>query len=119
MNFRFSRASPRGASAHGFLAVRRSWRGSGVACFWATSLEKYRRRDRAHLVPPNVGWMQQSPAVRRRAIFRSEAREVLGSETARLRMASRRRGCRVAARGARAALDDADAGLPEPQIVGG
>jgi len=23
-----------------FLAVRRSWRGNGVACFWATSLEK-------------------------------------------------------------------------------
>src|SRR6516225_2364998 len=23
-----------------FLAVRRSWRGNGVACFWATSLKK-------------------------------------------------------------------------------
>ena len=31
--------------------------------------KKYWRRDCAHLVPPNVGWMQQSPAVRRRAIL--------------------------------------------------
>jgi hypothetical protein len=31
--------------------------------------KNYRRRDRDHLVPPNVGWMQQSPAVRRRAIL--------------------------------------------------
>jgi hypothetical protein len=33
----------------------------GGGLFWATSLEKnYRRRDRAHLVPPAAGWMQQS-----------------------------------------------------------
>src|SRR5262249_6978050 len=35
--------------------------------------------------------------------FRSEAREVLGSETARVHHAARRHGSRVAARGARAA----------------
>src|SRR5262245_45288438 len=40
-----SRRHPRKFSLKRFLAVRRSWRGSRVACFWATSLEKiYRRR---------------------------------------------------------------------------
>src|SRR6516162_10033618 len=35
-----SRRHPRKFGQKRFLAVRRSWRGSGVACFWATSLEK-------------------------------------------------------------------------------
>jgi hypothetical protein len=47
-----------------------------------------------------LGWMQQPPAVRRRAIFPVGAREVLVSETTRVHHAARRRGSRVAARGA-------------------
>src|SRR5262249_60477370 len=39
--FRFSaRPHPRKFGVKRFLVVRRSWRGNGVACFWATSLEK-------------------------------------------------------------------------------
>src|SRR6516225_8381598 len=34
------RPHPRKFGQKRFLAVRRSWRGNGVACFWATSLEK-------------------------------------------------------------------------------
>src|SRR5262249_16060994 len=52
--FKFSsRPHPRKFGVKRFLAVRRSWRGNGVACFGATSLKKnFRRRDRDHLVPP-------------------------------------------------------------------
>src|SRR5262249_1793102 len=52
--FKFSsRPHPRKFGQKRFLAVRRSWRGNGVACFWATSFGKnYRRRDRDHLIPP-------------------------------------------------------------------
>src|SRR5262245_34257987 len=40
-DFKFSsRPHPRKFGQKRFLAVRRSWRGNGVACFWATSLEK-------------------------------------------------------------------------------
>ena len=35
-----SRRHPRKFGQKRFLAGRRSWRGNGVACFWATSLEK-------------------------------------------------------------------------------
>src|SRR6516164_3283118 len=35
-----SRRHPRKFGQKRFLAVTRSWRGNGVACFWATSLEK-------------------------------------------------------------------------------
>src|SRR5262245_55921694 len=35
-----SRRHPRKFGQKRFLAVRRSWRGNGVACFWATSLKK-------------------------------------------------------------------------------
>src|SRR5262249_20420331 len=39
--FKFSsRRHPRKFGQKRFLAVRKSWRGNGVACFWATSLEK-------------------------------------------------------------------------------
>src|SRR5215475_7161864 len=48
-----SRRHPRKFGLKRFLAVRRSWRGNGVARFWATSFGKnYRRRDRDRLVPP-------------------------------------------------------------------
>jgi hypothetical protein len=44
-----------------FLVLREVASAEGGGLFWATSLEKnYRRRDRAHLVPPAAGWMQQS-----------------------------------------------------------
>ncbi len=49
---------------------------------------------------------QQSPAVPRCAIFRSEAREIPASEPARVHHAARRRSGRVASRGARAAGDE-------------
>src|SRR5262245_1868841 len=42
----------------------------GWPVFGPPPWKNYRRRGCAHLVPPNVGWMQQSPAVRRRAILR-------------------------------------------------
>src|SRR5262252_181197 len=35
-----SRRHPRKFGQKRFLAVRRPWRGNGVACFWATSLEE-------------------------------------------------------------------------------
>src|SRR5262245_49132942 len=68
--------------------------------------KKYRRRDRAHLVPPNVGWMQQPLPFGGVLYFRSEAREASGSETAQVHHFTRRCGG-VAARGARAATCDA------------
>src|SRR5262245_10409679 len=41
----------------------------GQPVFGLPPWKKYRRRGCAHLVPPNVGCIQQSPAVRRRAIL--------------------------------------------------
>src|SRR5262249_57984656 len=43
-----------------FLAVRRSWRGNGVACFWATSLEEIIGGVIAIISFRPGGWMQQS-----------------------------------------------------------
>src|SRR6516165_5262893 len=101
-----SRRHPRKFGLKRFLAVRRSWRGNGVACFWATSLEKifggviaiisFRQEDGCSSLP-----------CRGVLSFRSEARETLGNETARFHHAARRRGGRMAARGARAATGDA------------
>src|SRR5262249_48291356 len=74
-----------------FLAVRKSWRGNGVACFWATSFGKnFRRRDRDHLVPPR---RMDAAVCRARGVlsFRSEAREASSSETPRVHNAARRR----------------------------
>src|SRR5262249_56874807 len=51
-----------------FLAVRRSWRGNGVACFWATSLEKIFGGGLAIISFRPGGRMQQS-AVPRCAIL--------------------------------------------------
>src|SRR6516225_11600158 len=83
-----------------FLAVRRSWRGNGVACFWATSLEKiFGGRSRSSRSAQEDGC--SSLPCRDVLSFRSEARETLGNETARVHHASRRRGCGLAARGAR------------------
>src|SRR5262249_4262601 len=60
-----------------FLAVRRSWRGNGVACFLDYLLGKnFRRRDRDHLVPPR----RTDAAVCRAEVcfpFGSELRETL------------------------------------------
>src|SRR6516165_3885750 len=100
-----SRRHPRKLALKLFLAVRRSWRGSGVALFWATSLEKIIGGVIAIISFRPGGWMQQS-AVPGVLSFRSEAREVSGSETAPVHHAPLRRGC-VTARGARAAAGDA------------
>ena len=51
-----------------FLAVRRSWRKNGVACFWATSLEEIIGGVIAIISFRPGGWMQQS-AVPRCAIL--------------------------------------------------
>src|SRR5262249_20671655 len=48
--------------------------------------------------------------------FRSEAREVLGSETARVHLAARRRGGRMATRGARAGAGNAGNRIPQRRI---
>src|SRR6516162_644201 len=48
-----SRRHPRKFGVKRFLAVTRSWRGNGVACLWATSLEKiFGGAIAIHLVPP-------------------------------------------------------------------
>src|SRR5262245_2423219 len=73
---------------------------NGVACFWATSLEKIFGGVIAIISFRPGGWMQQS-AVPRCAIL-SEAREASGSETARVHHGARQRSGRLAARGARA-----------------
>src|SRR5215472_18797472 len=51
-----------------FLAVRRSWRGNGMACFWVTSLEEIFGGVIAIISFRPGGWMQQS-AVPRCAIL--------------------------------------------------
>src|SRR5262249_35567504 len=89
--FKFSsRRHPRKFGQKRFLAVRRSWRGNGVACFWATSLGKIFGGVIAIISFRSGGWMQQS-AVPRCAILsvRSMGVEASGSET---RSVVRRRG---------------------------
>ena len=67
--FKFSsRRHPRKFGLKRFLAVRRSWRGNGVACFWATSLEEIIGGVIAIISFRPGGWMQQS-AVPRCAIL--------------------------------------------------
>src|SRR5262249_37211278 len=72
-----SRRHPRRFGLKRFLAVRRSWRGNGVACFCATSLEEIIGGVIAIVSFRPGGWMQQS-AVPRCAI---RAQEASGSET--------------------------------------
>src|SRR5215471_3634034 len=55
-----SRPHPRKFGLKRFLAVRRSWRGNGVACLWATSLEKIFGGVIAIISFRPGGWMQQS-----------------------------------------------------------
>ena len=71
-----SRRHPRKFGQKRFLAVRRSWRKNGVACFWATSLEKIFGGVIAIISLRPGGWMQQS-TVPRCAILSGEARESL------------------------------------------
>src|SRR5262249_5257493 len=53
--FKFSsRPHPRKFAQKRFLAVRRSWRGNGVACFELPPWKKYRRRARDHVVPKRM-----------------------------------------------------------------
>src|SRR5262244_4592664 len=63
--FKFSsRRHPRKFGQKRFLAVRKSWRGNGVACLWATSLEKTFGGGLAIISFRPGGWMQQSAAPR-------------------------------------------------------
>src|SRR5262247_3394202 len=102
--FKFSsRPHPRKFGQKRFLAVRRSWRGNGVACFWATSLEKIFGGVIAIISFRPGGRMQQS-AVPRCAILSVGSTGVTSSEAARVHIACRRGGGRVAARRARAAI---------------
>src|SRR6516225_9696690 len=92
--FKFSsRRHPRKFGQKRFLAVRRSSRGNGVACFWATSLEKIFDGVIAIISFRPGGWMQQSavPKVcypfgrehgRHRAVKRREFILALGSAAA-------------------------------------
>src|SRR5262249_60286717 len=67
--FKFSsKPHPRKFGQKRFLAVRRSWRGNGVALFWATSLEKIFGGGLAIISFRPGGWIQQS-AVPRCAIL--------------------------------------------------
>src|SRR5262249_7484213 len=76
----------------------------GVACFWATSFGKNIGGVIA-LISFRLTWDGYSSLLPFGGVlsFRSEAREVLGSETTRVHHAAQRRGTRMAARGARAA----------------
>src|SRR6516164_6462137 len=94
-----SRRHPRKFGQKRFLAVRRSWRGNGVACFWATSLEEIFGGVIAIISFRPGGWMQQS-GVPRCAILSGEPREASGSETPRVHNVARWCGGCVAARGA-------------------
>src|SRR6516162_4711441 len=94
-----SRRHPRKFGQKRFLAVRRSWRGNGVACFGLPPWKKF-----------SAAWSRSSRSAREdgcsslpcRGVlsFWSGAREASGSETPRVHHATRRRGC-LAARGAR------------------
>src|SRR5262245_57691742 len=80
-----------------FLAVRRSWRGNGVACFWATSLQEI-IGGVIDLVPLR----RMDAAVCHAEVcypFCREAREASGGETPRVHNVARWCG-RVADRGA-------------------
>src|SRR5262245_47315748 len=76
----------------------------GVACFWATSFGKNIGGVIA-LISFRLTWDGYSSLLPFGGVlsFRSEAREVLGSETTRVHHAARRRGGGMAARSARAA----------------
>jgi hypothetical protein len=101
-----SKPHPRKFGQKRFLAVRRSWRGNGVACFWATSLEEIIGGVTAIVSYRSGGWMQRS-TVPRCAILSVGNTGVTSSEAARVHIAARGRGGGVAARGARAAASDA------------
>src|SRR5215472_3799402 len=85
-----SRRHPRKFGQKRFLAMRRSWRGNEVACFWATSLEKIFGGVIAIIsFRPGVGC--SSLPCRGVLSFRSGAREGPGDETARFDLAACRR----------------------------
>src|SRR5262249_8428100 len=83
-----SRRHPRKFGQKRFLAVRRSWPGNGVACLWATSLEKIFGGVIAIISLRPGGRMQQS-AVLRCAILLVGSAGGTGNETARVHLGSR------------------------------
>src|SRR5262249_10224669 len=88
--------------------------GNWGACFWATSFGK-NIGGMIALISFRLTWDGCRSLLPFGGVlsFRSEAREVLGSEAARVHHAARWRGSRVAARGARGADDDADGRISE------
>ena len=101
-----SRRHPRKFGQKRFLAMRRSRRGNGVACFWATSVEKIIGGVLAIVSYRPGGWMQQS-AVPRCAILSVGSTEGTCSEQAITHRAAGRRGGGVATRGVRPSIDQA------------
>src|SRR5262249_22612860 len=73
----------------------------------------------AMLSPVSGHWPDRNPAAQQSAVcYSSEAREVLGSETARVHHAARRRD-RLAARSTRAATGNASDRLPACWLIRG
>src|SRR6516225_12119251 len=88
------------------------WRGSGLACFWATSLEEIFGGVTA-LISFRLQWDGCSSLPCRGVLsFLSEAREASGSETPRVHNVARWHGRRLAARSARAATAEACGRIP-------
>src|SRR5262249_52326290 len=112
-----SRPHPRKFGLKRFLLMRRGASGKGGGPVLGLPPRKnFRRRDRDPLVPPR--WKDAAVCPCRGVLsFLSEAREALGSETARVHHALRGRRGGVATRGARAAGADASRGVSEQQFA--
>src|SRR5262245_48385172 len=100
-----SRRHPRKFGLKRFLAVRRSWRKNGVACFELPPWKKFSAADSRSSRSAQEDGCSSLPC-RGVLCFRSEAREASGSETPRVHNVARWCGG-VAARGAGAAGGDA------------
>src|SRR6516225_10469266 len=97
-----SRRHPRKSGQKRFLAVRRSWRGNGVACFGLPPWKKFSAACSRSFRSAQEDGCSSLPCRGVLSLW-LEAREASGSETAQLHRSPGQRGSRVAAHGARAA----------------